>query len=597
MENKMINAQEKILECKDLRISFKTNNGTVKAVRGVSFNLYKGRTLAIVGESGSGKSVTSKAIMGLLAGNKIVEDGHILFDGHDLVKLTDRQFANIRGSRISMIFQDPMSSLNPIMRVGKQMTEALILKNKSVRKNAAYVFKTISRYLHNALLKIEGIDTKRIDQIFKIIDKDMNLLSEEDRQYLLSFLPKVVSKTENDYLRSIRRIADELTLAQDKYLQGFETFNRDVFKDYIATLSNIKTDTDDPLSEEKDDLAFTFQAALRASLKKLAIAESNIIKGEKLQAKIDEKKFKGVDTSKLELKIRSFGSEIVLLPSDIFDQIRALFQEFIGNLNSILATRGTLDATKNSNDVLDFLNQKQNDSRFRLPSSDAKKKAIEILEEVGIPNADRRFRQYPFELSGGMRQRIVIAIALLANPDILICDEPTTALDVTIQAQILDLINKIKKERNLSIIFITHNLGVVANMADDIAVMYAGKIVEFGGVNEVFYNSKHPYTWALLSSMPDLSKRERLEAIPGTPPNMIIPPKGDAFAPRNKYALKLDYEQEPPFFQVSENHYAATWLLHPDAPKAVPPKVVLQRMEDLREYKKNVKKNRGSNND
>ena len=154
----------KILECKDLEYPFKTNN-TVKAVRGVSFNLYKGRTLAIVGESGSGKSVTSKAIMGLLAGNKIVEDGHILFDGHDLVKLTDRQFANIRGSRISMIFQDPMSSLNPIMRVGKQMTEALILKNKSVRKNAAYVFKTISRYLHNALLKIEGIDTKRIDQV------------------------------------------------------------------------------------------------------------------------------------------------------------------------------------------------------------------------------------------------------------------------------------------------------------------------------------------------------------------------------------------------------------------------------------------------
>ena len=177
-----------------------------------------------------------------------------------------------------------------------------------------------------------------------------------------------------------------------------------------------------------------------------------------------------------------------------------------------------------------------------------------------------------------MRQRIVIAIALAANPDVLICDEPTTALDVTIQAQILELINKLKAERNLSVIFITHDLGVVANMADDIAVMYAGKIVEYGTAEDIFYDPRHPYTWALLSSMPDLDTNEKLDAIPGTPPNMIYPPEGDAFADRNKYAMQIDFEQQPPMFEISETHKAATWLLHPNAPKVEIPKTITDRI-------------------
>ena len=212
----------------------------------------------------------------------------------------------------------------------------------------------------------------------------------------------------------------------------------------------------------------------------------------------------------------------------------------------------------------------------------AKAKAIKLMEEVGIPEPKIRFNQYPFEFSGGMRQRIVIAIALSANPDILICDEPTTALDVTIQAQILELINNIKEQRQLSVIFITHNLGVVANMADRIAVMYAGKIVEKGTSEEVFYEPAHPYTWALLSSMPDLETKEKLESIPGTPPNMIYPPKWDAFAARNKYALEIDFEMEPPLFEITDTHYAATWLLHPNAPKVELPKIIQERIERAR---------------
>jgi len=217
--------------------------------------------------------------------------------------------------------------------------------------------------------------------------------------------------------------------------------------------------------------------------------------------------------------------------------------------------------------------------KTKITKAAAKKKALEVMKEVGIPMPEKRFYQYPFEFSGGMRQRIVIAIALTASPEILICDEPTTALDVTIQAQILELIKKIQAERQISCIFITHDLGVVANMADRVAVMYAGKIVEYGTSEEVFFDPRHPYTWALLSSIPDVDSKERLDAIPGTPPNMIYPPKGDAFALRSKYAMKIDFEHEPPYYKVSDTHYAKTWLLHPDAPKAEMPKIVSERIK------------------
>ncbi|MED4403187.1 ABC transporter ATP-binding protein [Metabacillus fastidiosus] len=214
----------------------------------------------------------------------------------------------------------------------------------------------------------------------------------------------------------------------------------------------------------------------------------------------------------------------------------------------------------------------------KLSKSAAKRKALDLLNLVGIPNPEIRFNQYPHQFSGGMRQRVVIAIALACNPKILIADEPTTALDVTIQAQILELMKDLQKKIETSIIFITHDLGVVANVADRVAVMYGGKLVEIGTVDEVFYNPQHPYTWGLISSMPTLdTKEEELYAIPGTPPNLLYPPKGDAFAPRNEYAMKIDLEEPPPMFQVSPTHYAATWLLHSDAPKVEPPAEVKRR--------------------
>ncbi|QTL98965.1 ATP-binding cassette domain-containing protein [Iocasia frigidifontis] len=341
----MIN-NAKVLEVKDLYITFNTYAGKVHAVRGVSFDLYKGETLAIVGESGSGKSVTNKAIMGILPQNANLEGGKIIYDKRELFKFSDAEYSDIRGQEISMIFQDPMSSLDPVMKIGKQITEALLVKHKVKR-------------------------------------------------------------------------------------------------------------------------------------------------------------------------------------------------------------------------------------------AEAKTKAIEMMAAVGIPEPEKRYNQYPFQFSGGMRQRIVIAIALICNPKLLICDEPTTALDVTIQAQILDLIKKIQEERELSVIFITHDLGVVASVADRVAVMYAGKIVEYGTVNEIFYNSKHPYTWGLLASMPDLDtdNSDELLIIPGTPPNMLYPPQGDAFAARNRYAMKIDFEEEPPMFKISDTHYAATWLQHPAAPEIEMPGILKKRIK------------------
>ena len=221
---------------------------------------------------------------------------------------------------------------------------------------------------------------------------------------------------------------------------------------------------------------------------------------------------------------------------------------------------------------------------LHLSQADADKRAEELLEMVGIESPKERMKNYPHQLSGGMRQRVVIAIALSCNPDLLICDEPTTALDVTIQARILQLILNLQKKLGIAVIFITHNLGVVAKIADYVNVMYAGKVVETGKAEDIFFDPRHPYTWGLLSALPAFAdKGQTLQSIPGTPPTMIDLPKGDAFAVRNKYAMKIDYEKMPPMFQISPTHYAATWLLDSRAPIVHPPREVLRYTSEIGE--------------
>ena len=333
---------ETILSIENLRIHFETFAGEVQAIRGVNLKLEKGETLALVGESGSGKSVTAKSIMKLLSNNAVVKEGTIIFKGENILEKSERDMQSIRGKKIAMIFQDPMTSLDPTMKIGKQITEVIIKHEKASKE-------------------------------------------------------------------------------------------------------------------------------------------------------------------------------------------------------------------------------------------EANKRAEELLELVGIPNAKERMKQYPHQFSGGQRQRIVIAIALACNPDVLIADEPTTALDVTIQAQILELLKKLQQQFQMAIIFITHDLGVVANVADRVAVMYAGKVVEVGTADEVFYNPQHPYTWGLLRSMPTLHTGDTLYAIPGSPPDLLDPPVGDAFALRSDVALEIDRVKEPPMFEVSPTHFAATWLLDPRAPKVPVPEEIVRR--------------------
>lgn len=471
------------LSVQNLSVSFRTTQGFVRAVRDISFDLYQGETLAVVGESGSGKSVTSRAIMGILEKNSVTDSGKIIYEDEDILKIREEDFHKLRGNKIGMIFQDPLSSLNPIMRIGKQITEGMIVNGKHLKNRQ----KELSHPQRRAYLNL--IDTKAKDiSDFKAKKKELKVLSE----------------------------TEELALLQSKHSEKLADYApkiKEARAAYKAARSSAKAQVAKEWAEEKAKYA-----------KKIAAVKANMS-----SASPDHKK--------------------------------ALKKE-----------------------VEDFKEQLR---RYkRVTQREARERAIEVMAEVGIPDPIKRLRQYPFQFSGGMRQRIVIAIALTANPDLLICDEPTTALDVTIQAQILELIKRLKEERDLTVIFITHDLGVVANMADRVAVMYAGKIVEIGKSEEVFYNPKHPYTWALLSSMPDLSSTSRLSSIPGTPPNMLFPPKGDAFADRNEYAMKIDFEQQPPYFKISDTHYAATWLLHENAPKVTMPQIIQDRIDAMKERTK-----------
>lgn len=281
----------------------------------------------------------------------------------------------------------------------------------------------------------------------------------------------------------------------------------------------------------------------------------------------------------LKIKKRSWayirGSYVSYIPQDplmslnptkrIGDQVAEAI--VISEKRKYNQAKQNLKKQKNNPALKENLSSLTKNYRHSTKRSNVTKKVIEILEFIGIENVKKRLKSYPHEFSGGMRQRIAIAIAVATKPDLIIADEPTTALDVTIQAKVLNLIKKLRDEFNITIIFISHNIALVANFCDYVYVMYAGKIVEQGLTEELFLNPKHPYTWALISSIPDEDdKGGKLTSIPGTPPNLISPPKGDAFAPRNKYAVKIDFEHQPPLFEISKTHKAATWLLHPQAP-------------------------------
>ena len=556
--------KETVLSVQDLRVSFKTDDGLVHAVRGVSFDLNRGETLCIVGESGSGKSVTSKTIMGILPSSAVIEHGKVLFEGEDLTKIAESEFHRIRGHKIGMIFQDPLSSLNPIMKVGKQITEAMLAEKNHIK---IYKEKLISK-------ELSAYNNRKVQCDSEILRSKTTILASD-----ASFEERI-----NTLKSDLKSAEDKLLLIHDK-----EELNKQLLlvkelraktKKEVAQLLQQKKAEHKRLSKlSKQDIK-----KAKDEYKKEAPVLKKALDERKKKAALETKEYRASLLLKYQENLKKTEAEEKAALDKKEKEISMAVKNLGEKASRVLATQ-QIESLKKEKAELEAkfrkekkrIHQDYKDSIY-LTKATAKRKAIEIMREVGIPQPEKRFKQYPFEFSGGMRQRIVIAIALTADPEILICDEPTTALDVTIQAQILELINRLKKERNMSIIFITHDLGVVANMADRVAVMYAGKIVEVGTVNEIFYDPRHPYTWALLSSIPDLDSKESLEAIPGTPPYLLNPPKGDAFATRNKYALAIDFKEEPPFFQITNTHYAATWLLDKRAPKAVPPAIVRKRI-------------------
>lgn len=549
-----------ILSVQDLRVSFKTDEGLVHAVRGVSFDLHQGETLCIVGESGSGKSVTSKTIMGILPASAIIESGSVRYEGEDLTKVEESEFHRIRGHKIGRIFQDPLSSLNPIRKVGKQITEARLV-NSNHRKErfdkrisveeAAYKNCKVKRKskIREAKNKVVASDSSFNDKISTLENalrdkkNELSSLKKDDASYADKLAE--YNSLKDETAKQIASAKAEKKAAHKQLASLIAPARKEANEAYKAEYPSLKAALDEAKKKAKE---------ANQAYKAEADAEHNKnlapLKEEKKQY-LENSKKDFIEWTKRDKKSRPSLKEKLVSYKAGYDEIASK----IGKENE------------------------EYKKKFKLTRKEAKQIALKVMAEVGIPQPEVRFNQYPFEFSGGRRQRIVIAIALTANPEILICDEPTTALDVTIQAQILELINRLKAERHRSIIFISHDLGVVANRADRVAVRYAGKIVEVGTANEIFYDPRHPYTWALLSSIPDIDSHEQLEAIPGTPPYLLNPPKGDAFAARNKYAMAIDFVQEPPYFKISETHYASTWLLDKRAPHVEKPKIVSQRIK------------------
>ena len=549
-----------ILSVQDLRVSFKTDEGLVHAVRGVSFDLHQGETLCIVGESGSGKSVTSKTIMGILPASAIIESGSVRYEGEDLTKVEESEFHRIRGHKIGRIFQDPLSSLNPIRKVGKQITEARLV-NSNHRKErfdkrisveeAAYKNCKVKRKskIREAKNKVVASDSSFNDKISTLENalrdkkNELSSLKKDDASYADKLAE--YNSLKDETAKQIAAVKAEKKAAHKQLASLIAPARKEANEAYKAEYPSLKAALDEAKKKAKE---------ANQAYKAEADAEHNKnlapLKEEKKRY-LEKSKKDFIEWTKRDKKSRPSLKEKLVSYKAGYDEIASK----IGKENE------------------------EYKKKFKLTRKEAKQIALKVMAEVGIPQPEVRFNQYPFEFSGGRRQRIVIAIALTANPEILICDEPTTALDVTIQAQILELINRLKAERHRSIIFISHDLGVVANRADRVAVRYAGKIVEVGTANEIFYDPRHPYTWALLSSIPDIDSHEQLEAIPGTPPYLLNPPKGDAFAARNKYAMAIDFVQEPPYFKISETHYASTWLLDKRAPHVEKPKIVSQRIK------------------
>ena len=576
MENKKV-----LLSVKDLEVKFRVRGRILTAIRGVSLDFHENESVAIVGESGSGKSVFTKTFAGMLETNGYISNGSIIFNDEELadtsVVLDTTAVRMINAAKEAL---NRYAKLEAGAEIYKQ-----ILELESEKKQRATISdaedQAATAQIEDLVFKRtelfnqrQTVDTKNEKERYRAMG---NEIAELDKQI------KDLQKAKAEMIKSHRKAIH----SDSAYLKQYEARMNELKSAYAKAIDC--TVSDETKARNEIIAKEIYLSVGRFSAHKRSQCHTKLLKAMKKAMQLgvdlgDEAQRNSVfDSVVFRVKYLDETSEklhgtCVLNLAKIQDakdwsqirggKIATVFQDPMTSLNPIITI---------GKQITSIILKHQDCTEL-----EARARALELMKKVGIPNAEKRFDDYPFQYSGGMRQRIVIAIALSCQPKILICDEPTTALDVTIQAQILKLIKDLQKEFGYTIVFITHDLGVVANVADRVAVLYAGQVIELGTAEEVFYDPRHPYTWALLSSLPQLAQRNTtLYSITGTPPSLYNKIVGDAFAPRNPYCLKVDTLKEPPLFQISETHFAKTWLEDPRAPKVEKPEIIHNIHEKL----------------
>ena len=570
-----------LLSVQDLVVKFHVRGRVLTAIRGISLDIYENESIAIVGESGSGKSVFTKTFANMLDSNGFVDQGKIIFSDDTLAdfKVTLGPAQHRMIARLAQRL-DSYSSLENGAEVYKQM-KCLESEDKQRRTLTADEEKEIEEKL--ADLRYERAETFNLRQTFDP-KKEKDKIHQASAK--LSQLDRQIKEVESREKATIKqRTAD---VKKNNYYQA----------DYAKKMDELKKKYREacaaPVTQEQKERNVQLAKEIYLSIGRYDfVTRQKILR--KLMSCMKEAMRQGLDLSSDEVRNDVFAPAIYrvklldempekLHGKCVFDLANIKYQKDLSQIRGKRIATVFQDPMTSLNPILTIGDQISSIilKHQQCSETEARIRTIELMKKVGIPNAENRYDDYPFQYSGGMRQRIVIAIALSCQPKILICDEPTTALDVTIQAQILKLIKDLQKEFGYTIVFITHDLGVVANIADRVAVLYAGQIVELGTVEEVFYDPRHPYTWAMLSSLPQLAQRNtELYSITGTPPSLYNTIVGDPFAPRNPYCLKIDTLKDAPMFQVSETHFAKTWLLDPRAPKIEKPEAIQNLHEKL----------------
>ena len=575
--------QRVLLSLRNVTVKFNVRGRILTAIRNVSLDIYDHESIAIVGESGSGKSVLTKTFAGMLETNGFIPEGSIIFDDEELsktdVKLTPynrrlnsyilkrlNQYAVLeRGAEEYRQIQAKEADMKHVKTLTVEEEEAFLRRVKEItdeRVETVNYQLTLDRHSRQDQAKYRECEEKV---------KRLNQQESEVRAQREQTIKQRTDAYKNDTAQQQRDQQElaELKALREKKIAAVENagnpeglsdavLERNKILAYEVVLSIARY----PIREQVGFIRKLMKAFKQAMLSGQDLSDQNT-RRQIFQTCVLYVEFRNLNEAENKLEGYAVIDCANVRYTNDWQQIRGkriatVFQDPMTSLNPVITI---------GKQIMTVILKHQKCSQ-----AEARKRTLEIMEKVGIPEPEKRFDDYPFQYSGGMRQRIVIAIALSCQPKILICDEPTTALDVTIQAQIIRLIKDLQKDLGFTTVYITHDLGVVANVAERVAVLYAGQIVELGTVEDIFYDPKHPYTWALLSSLPQLTEKGTdLFSIPGTPPSLYNKIVGDAFAPRNQYAMAIDQVEEPPMFKVSDTHYAKTWLLDPRAPKTEAP--------------------------